>query len=88
MTTGTISLILWIVTILGFVFRNLWLRIQKLEKIAQDQANFIAESKSAVSQITNIFDTIDQENIFRANDYVGQMWLQLKELNETLKNYK
>jgi hypothetical protein len=88
MTTGIISLVLWIVTILTYVFRNLWVRIQKLEKITQDQAAFIAETKTSVNQITTIFDTIDQENIFRANDYVGQMWLDLKALNEALKNYK
>mgnify|MGYP000153137396 CR=1 FL=1 len=25
---------------------------------------------------------------FRGNDYVGQMWLELKNLNESLKQYK
>jgi hypothetical protein len=88
MTTGTISLLLWIITILGYIFRNLWLRAQKLEELAEKQQKFINESKLTVGQITQMFDTIDQENIFRANDYVGQMWLELKALNETLKNYK
>jgi hypothetical protein len=88
MTTGIIALLLWVITILGYIFRNLWLRIQKLEKIANDQAAFIADAKSTVNQITTIFEEVDQENIFRANDYVGQMWLQLKSLNETLKNYR
>jgi hypothetical protein len=49
---------------------------------------FIEETKFTVDQVTKMFDTIDQENIFRANDYVGQMWLDLKALNEALKNYK
>jgi hypothetical protein len=35
-----------------------------------------------------MFDTIDEQQIFRANDYVGHMWLELKALNEALKNYK
>jgi hypothetical protein len=88
MTTGIIALLLWVITILGYIFRNLWLRAQKLEELAEKQQKFINESKSTVGQITQMFDTIDQENIFRANDYVGQMWLELKALNETLKNYK
>jgi hypothetical protein len=88
MNAGTISLILWVVTILGYIFRNLWLRNQKLEKLVEKQQNFINESKSSVDQITQIFDKVDQENVFRSNDYVGQMWLELKSLNEALKNYK
>lgn len=88
MITGTIAIILWIVTILGYIFRNLWVRIQKLEKISESQAAFINETKSSVAQITTMFDTIDNENTFRTNDYVGQMWEELKTLNETLKNYQ
>jgi len=88
MTTGTISLILWVATILGFVFRNLWLQNKKLEEMVNKQQKFIEETKFTVDQVTKMFDTIDQENIFRANDYVGQMWLDLKALNEALKNYK
>jgi hypothetical protein len=34
------------------------------------------------------FDKIDEEQTFRSNDYVGQMWLELKNLNESLKQYK
>jgi hypothetical protein len=88
MTTGTIALILWVLTVLGFVFNNLWQRISKLEKIAERQATKIQETKQAIHNITYMFDKIDEENIFRANDYVGQMWLELKQLNESLKQYK
>lgn len=85
---GLISLILWIVTVVGYVIWNLWQRMSKLEKIAETQAKFIEETKNAVNVVTVMFDKIDEENIFRANDYVGQMWLELKSLNEQLKNYK
>ena len=88
MITGISAIILWGVTILGYIFRNLWVRIQKLEKISEGQAAFINETKSSVGQITHMFDTIDNENTFRTNDYVGQMWEELKNLNETLKNYQ
>lgn len=85
---GLISIILWAVTIVGYVVWNLWQRMSKLEQIAEKQAKFIEETKNAVSNVTYMFDKIDEENIFRANDYVGQMWLELKQLNEALKQYK
>jgi hypothetical protein len=88
MNMGTIALILWVVTIAGYFFRNLWVQNKKLEEIVEKQQTFINETKSSIDQITGIFDQIDQENIFRSNDYVGQMWLELKQLNEILKNYK
>ena len=88
MILGIISITLWVITILGFIFRNLWVRIQKLEEIIDNQNAFINDTKSAVSQVTEIFDHVDQENTFRSNDYVGQMWLELKQLNEILKKYK
>lgn len=85
---GLISIILWVVTILGFIFRNLWIRNKNLEEIANQQAAFINETRNTVRQITEIFDQIDQDNVFRSNDYVGAMWNELKQLNELLKNYK
>ena len=85
---GFIAIILWIVTILGYVFYNLWQRMSKLEKIAEEQATFISQTKNAISNITYAFDKIDEENVFRSNDYVGQMWLELKQLNEALKQYQ
>jgi hypothetical protein len=88
MILGIISISLWIDTIIGFIVRNLWLQTKKLEEMVNKQQKFIEETKYTVDQVTKMFDTIDQENIFRANDYVGQMWLDLKTLNEALKNYK
>jgi hypothetical protein len=88
MVLGIISIGLWVVTILGFIFRNLWVRNNKLEKMLNEQTAFIQETKQTIEVVTKTFDEIDQENIFRSNDYVGQMWLNLKSLNEVLKNYK
>jgi hypothetical protein len=88
MSTGTIAILLWVVTVVGFIFNNLWQRINKLEKITNNQSQRIAETKQAVNNITLAFDKIDEEQTFRSNDYVGQMWLELKNLNESLKQYK
>ena len=88
MILGIISISLWVATIIGFIVRNLWLQTKKLEEMINKQQKFIEETKYTVDQVTKMFDTIDQENIFRANDYVGQMWLDLKALNEALKNNK
>ena len=88
MNTGTIAILLWVVTVVGFIFNNLWQRINKLEKITNNQSQRIAETKQAVNNITLAFDKIDEEQTFRSNDYVGQMWLELKNLNESLKQYR
>ncbi len=87
MSTGTIAILLWVVTVVGFIFNNLWQRINKLEKITDNQSQRIAETKQAINNITLAFDKIDEEQTFRSNDYVGQMWLELKNLNESLKQY-
>ena len=48
MSTGTIAILLWVVTVVGFIFNNLWQRINKLEKITNNQSQRIAETKQAV----------------------------------------
>lgn len=88
MSIGIIAILLWVITVVGFIFNNLWQRINKLEKIIEKQSQRIAETKQAVNNITYSFDKIDEEQTFRSNDYVGQMWLELKNLNESLKQYK
>jgi hypothetical protein len=79
---------IWLISILIYIIWNQYKRNEKLEEIAAKQADFISETKNTVDQVTKMFDTIDEQQIFRANDYVGHMWLELKALNEALKNYK
>jgi uncharacterized membrane protein YukC len=88
MNVLVINIIIWVITILLYIIYNLWRRSEKLEAIAKQQSDYIKITQSAVNQITKSFDRIDEENIFRSNDYVGQMWLELKSLNEQLKNFK
>ncbi len=88
MSTGTIAILLWVVTVVGFIFNNLWKKINKLEKITDNQSQRIVETKQAINNITLAFDKIDEDQTFRSNDYVGQMWLELKNLNESLKQFK
>jgi hypothetical protein len=63
MILGIISIALWVVTILGFVFRNLWIRNNKLEQMLNEQNAFIQETKQTIEAVTKTFDEIDQENI-------------------------
>lgn len=86
--TILINVIIWVSTLLIYIIVTQYRRNNKLEEIANKQADFIQQTKEGVSEITRMFDAIDEQQIFRANDYVGQMWLELKQLNETLKNYK
>jgi hypothetical protein len=88
MDTGTIAIILWAVTVLSYVIYNLWKQVNKLQEIAEKQAAFINETKTAVYNVTYMFDKIDEANTFRSNDYVGAMWEELKNLNDALKQYK
>lgn len=85
---GTISIVLWVVTILGFIIWNLWKQVNKLQEIAEKQQTFIDQTKQAVYNVTYMFDKIDEANTFRSNDYVGAMWEELKNLNDALKQYK
>jgi hypothetical protein len=83
-----INIGLWVVSIMIYIIITQYRRNEKLEKIAQQQAEYIETTRKSIDQITKTFDVIDQQNLFRANDYIGQMWIDLKELNETLKNFK
>lgn len=83
-----INIGLWVISILVYIIITQYRKNEKLENIAQQQAEYIELTRKSVGQITKTFDIIDQQNLFRANDYIGQMWIDLKELNETLKNFK
>lgn len=85
---GLIAIILWVVTVLGYIIWNLWKQVNKLTEIAEKQQSFIEHTKNAVHNVTYMFDKIDEANTFRSNDYVGAMWEELKNLNEALKQYK
>jgi hypothetical protein len=69
MSTGIIAILLWVITVVGFIFNNLWQRINKLEKIIEKQTQRIVETKQSVNNITLAFDKIDEEQTFRSNDY-------------------
>lgn len=83
-----INIGIWVISIMVYIIITQYRKNEKLEKIAQQQADYIEITRRSVDKITKTFDVIDQQNLFRANDYIGQMWLDLKDLNETLKNFK
>ena len=66
-----INIGLWVISIMIYIIVTQYRRNEKLEKIIQQQAEYIETTRKSVDQITKTFDVIDQQNLFRANDYIG-----------------
>jgi len=86
MTIGVaLSIILWIVTVLGFIVWNLYQKNKKMEEIIESQ-NFYIQSVNVVSSdLDSIANKIDTTMWVQSDPELIQLFDNIKALNFTIK---
>ena len=61
MTIGIIALVIWVVSIIGYVIWNLFQKNRKLEQIVVNQQVFIEDIKGCMKEINTCANLIDSK---------------------------
>jgi hypothetical protein len=87
MVLGIISIILWIVTILGFIIYNLNQKVIKLEQIATKQKMIIDSIAAIVDESNKQLNAVDLTEAFKSDDQIGFFFRNLQNIQDSLTHY-
>ena len=87
MTLGIISIILWILTIFGYIIWNLNQKVVKLEQIATKQKVIIDSVAAIVEESNKQLAQADLTEAFKSDDQIGFFFCNLQNIQDSLNHY-
>jgi hypothetical protein len=88
MIWGIASILLWVVTIIFYIIRNLLVKTEKLERLVEERDIYINNLDAVIEDITKRLQEVDNKGTFASDDEVGFFFNSLKSMSETLNTYK
>ena len=89
MTIGTtISIALWVLSILGWVGYNLFQKNKKLEDMVIRQSNFIGQLQELMSHTESVMKDLDSKIWTESEKELGAAFASLKAIQESLTSFK
>jgi len=85
---GTISIILWVVTILGYVLFNLYQKNVKLENMVINQANLINGLSGVIAESDKVIKELDTKIWTEGDKELAAVFQNLRTIQEALNQYR
>lgn len=87
MILGIISIVLWVVTVVGYIIWNLNNKVVRLEEIANKQAVIIESISSIVNESQKMLDQVELTEAFKSDDQIGFFFRNLQNIQDSLNHY-
>ena len=87
MVLGIISIVLWILTIFGYIIWNLNQKVSKLEQIAAKQQIIIDSVTAIVDESNKQLNAVDLTEAFKSDDQIGFFFRNLQNIQDSLNHY-
>lgn len=87
MILGIISIVLWVLTIFGYIIWNLNQKVVKLEQIAAKQKIIIDSVNAIVEESNKQLAQADLTEAFKSDDQIGFFFRNLQNIQDSLSHY-
>jgi uncharacterized coiled-coil protein SlyX len=87
MILGIISIVLWVLTIFGYIVWNLNQKVIKLEQIATKQRIIIDSVSAIVEESNKQLDQVELTEAFKSDDQIGFFFRNLQNIQDSLNHY-
>jgi len=87
MIVGIIAIILWAVTVVGYIIWNLNSKVAKLEQIATQQKIIIDSVAAIVDESNRQLNAVELTEAFKSDDQIGFFFNSLKNIQDSLNHY-
>ena len=88
MILGTISIILWVATIVGFVVYNNLKKLERQEDIIRQQQQQLQEIYAVIAESDRLIVEIDKRGTFSSDDEIGFFFQTVKGIQQTLNEFR
>jgi len=85
---GTISIVLWIVTVLGYVLFNLYQKNVKLESMVVRQSNLLNGLSGIIGESDKVIKELDTKIWAEGDKELAAVFQNLRIIQEALNQYK
>jgi hypothetical protein len=82
-----ITIMIFIICILGYITFNLFRKVEKLEKIVDGQDRYITQFSSTVDFANKRLGEIDDKGTFQSDDEIGWFFESVKTLQNELNDF-
>jgi hypothetical protein len=88
MELGTaLNVLLWIVTVGGYIIMNLNNKVVKLEKAIQERDLLLQSLEQIVAESDKQLKELDRRGIYQSDDEVGTFFKTLQNVQEVLNSF-
>jgi hypothetical protein len=87
MIIGIISIVLWVLTIFGYIIWNLNKKVAKLEQIATQQRIIIDSVAAIVDESNKQLNQVELTEAFKSDDQIGFFFRSLQNIQDSLNHY-
>ena len=88
MILGTISIILWVATIVGFVVYNNLKKLERQEDIIRQQQQQLQDIYAVIAESDRLIVEIDKRGTFSFDDEIGFFFQTVKGIQQTLNEFR
>ena len=88
MILGTISIILWVTTIVGFVAYNNLKKLERQEDIIRQQQQQLQDIYAVIAESDRLIVEIDKRGTFSSDDEIGFFFQTVKGIQQTLNEFR
>jgi hypothetical protein len=82
-----ITIMIFIICVLGYIAFNLFKKVEKLEKIVDGQDRYITQFSSTVDFANKRLGEIDDKGTFQSDDEIGWFFESVKTLQNELNDF-
>lgn len=86
-TITIVAIVLWIVTVIGYVIYNLYTKNRKLEQMVVNQQVYINDFLSMAKSIDKAAEQIDSKIWVQSDPEFLQLMETIKEIQSSIKQY-
>ena len=88
MILGIISIILWVVTLVGFVAYNNLKKLERQEDIIRRQQQQLQDIYAVIAESDRLIVEIDKRGTFSSDDEIGFFFQTVKGIQQTLNEFR
>lgn len=82
-----IAILVAILGIMFYILRNLLIKLEKYEDVAEDQATYLQNISNAIGDGKKHLQQLDEKGVFQSDDEVGEFFNQMKYVQDELDRY-
>lgn len=87
MVATILNILLWVLTIIGYIIYNLYSKNAKLEEMVIEREQLINNLSEVINESDRVLKELDKLGAFKSDDEIGFFFNTVKAIQETLNEF-